>query len=115
VGRALIAEDEPLIRELTAEYLERAGFEVCEVADGELGLALLNRDRDWDVLFADVRMPGEIDGWQLAQVAKLLVPDLRVIYASSEVNRVAGLSRHETFLEKPYHYEDVEKALHAVE
>jgi CheY-like chemotaxis protein len=91
-----------------------AGFEVCGVADGEGGLALLNRDRDWDVLFADIVMPGEIDGWQLAQVAQLLVPELRVIYASGEVESLSRLSSRETFLEKPYFFEDVQKALGAL-
>ena len=113
MARALIVEDEPLIRELAAHYLREAGYEVCDVAVAEDGLAVLHQDRNWDVLFADIAMPGAVDGWELGQMAKLLVPHLGVIYASGKVGGVA-LSDREAFLEKPYFYEDIQKALEAV-
>ena len=37
VGTALVVEDEPIVREMTTQLLERAGYDVSAVADGASG------------------------------------------------------------------------------
>jgi DNA-binding LytR/AlgR family response regulator len=59
--RALIAEDEPLMRERLKEHLAQAWPEleiVAEAADGDLALAAFEVERP-DLAFLDIRMPGK--------------------------------------------------------
>ena len=47
-----------------------------------MALAILQKDRAFDLLFTDIRMPSEMDGWELAAEAKRLIPDLQVVFAT---------------------------------
>lgn len=55
--RILVAEDEPLVRQLTVRVLRDAGYEVEAAADGEAALALALADPPFDILMVDQRMP----------------------------------------------------------
>ncbi|MFO1395606.1 MAG: LytTR family DNA-binding domain-containing protein [Burkholderiales bacterium] len=63
---ALIADDEPALRERLSELLRAAwpGLKTLEAGDGLAALELLNRERP-DVAFLDIRMPG-LTGLELA-------------------------------------------------
>ena len=56
--RVLIADDEPCIRELLSNFLEKEGF-VCDlVSEGEAACRLMNSlDHKYDLVFLDLRMP----------------------------------------------------------
>lgn len=54
--RALIADDDPVVRVLAARALDAMGFEVEEVEDGEAALAAVERSRP-DLAILDVEMP----------------------------------------------------------
>ena len=78
----LCIDDEPLLRELLKELLERDGHEV-EVSDnGQTGLdayrAARERGRPFDVVITDLGMP-YLDGRQVARILKLESPDTPVI------------------------------------
>ncbi|MGL3104885.1 response regulator transcription factor [Bradyrhizobium sp. BR 1432] len=62
----LLVEDDPLIREFVAEALREAGYHVIHVSTGEEALAWCQRHVA-DVLVTDVRLPGQVDGWQIAE------------------------------------------------
>ena len=112
--KALVVDDEPLIVLLAQDELQLAGFQVQSAANGEEALALLDRDREWDLLLTDIRMPGQVDGWELGRAALLLVPELRVFYASGYEDKPEGLSAREEFMNKPYEIEDLRGALIAL-
>jgi CheY-like chemotaxis protein len=57
----LVADDEPLIRELTTFMLEDAGYDVVAAADGALAIEAIERKRP-DLLLLDIMMPN-VDGW----------------------------------------------------
>jgi len=57
---ALVVDDEPDIGELLAEMLRKLGYRIEVKASGEDAQAAL-RQRDYDVVFSDLRMPG-LDG-----------------------------------------------------
>jgi CheY-like chemotaxis protein len=59
--KALIAEDNPVNRELLRELLEGRGWEVEEACDGEAALGMLERTRP-DILLLDLGMP-KLDGF----------------------------------------------------
>ena len=96
----LVVEDEVLVREMIIEELGDAGFAVLEAASGETALPLLGGPRPIDVLF--IRLPGAVDGWQIAQAARTARPEIAVIYATGyTVDRSAQLPGS-IFMRKPY-------------
>lgn len=78
----LLVEDEDDLRQLAAELLMDEGYNVKTARNGAEGWAAIMADREIDLLFTDIVMPGEIDGWELAHRSKRLRPDLRVLYTS---------------------------------
>ena len=64
--RILVVEDDALIREFVVEALREEGYDVIHAANGEEALAWCGRQVA-DVLVTDVRLPGGIDGWQIAE------------------------------------------------
>jgi len=67
--RALVVDDEKLVRSLTVRALQQAGFECEEAADGKEAMEQLNRQA-FDLLVTDLRMPTR-NGHRLAvQVLK---------------------------------------------
>jgi CheY-like chemotaxis protein len=99
--KVLLVEDEELIRQIVADALEDAGFEVIEAATGEEALSRC-KEHIADVLFTDIRLPGEIDGWDVAEHCRQVDPQMPVVYATghslAEHRPVSG-SR---FFQKPY-------------
>jgi len=74
----LLVEDEAFLRELVMEGLQDAGYSVVEASDGTAGLRALRSDLRIDLLLSDIKLP-DIDGYQVAEAAKALRPDLKVI------------------------------------
>jgi CheY-like chemotaxis protein len=98
----LVVEDEPLVREMIVEELTDLGFRVIEAETGEAGLGILMSDEPVDVLFTDIRLPGTLDGWHLAQAGQAHCPNLRVVYATGyTVERSLQLAGS-VFVTKPY-------------
>ncbi len=58
--RALVVDDEPLIRDLLTRFLSRRGFAVVAMSDGEEALEDLRNTRS-DLLLLDILLP-KIDG-----------------------------------------------------
>jgi CheY-like chemotaxis protein len=97
----LVVEDETLVRETIACELEDAGFAVIEAETAEQGLEILER-RPVGVLFTDIRLPGRMDGWELAERARALYPHLPVIYATGFSGEEPRFVERSVFLRKPY-------------
>jgi CheY-like chemotaxis protein len=81
----LVIEDEPALATAVAEGLTDAGFVVSRAADGEEGLARL-RDRTFDVIVCDLRMP-RLDGPAFYRAIAASSPALarRVIFVTGDV------------------------------
>jgi CheY-like chemotaxis protein len=108
--RVLVVEDDHLIREFVVEALREAGYDVIHASTGEEALAWCKRQAA-DVLFTDIRLPGKVDGWQIAEHCREHDPDLPVIYATGfspvEARPVPG----SLSLQKPYHPDEIVKAV----
>jgi CheY-like chemotaxis protein len=106
--KVLLVEDEE--RAMAVDAFDDAGFEVIEAATGEDALARCN-EHIAEALFTDIRLPGKIDGWDIAEHCRAANPNLPVVYATGynivAERRVPG-SR---FFHKPYHTEDVINAI----
>lgn len=77
-AHVLVVEDEAFLREVVAESLQEAGYEVAHVGNGDAGLAVLQSDAPVDVLVSDIRLPG-LSGYELAAAGKALRPGLKMI------------------------------------
>ncbi len=78
----LYVEDEPLVREVVALELEDAGFIVREAEDGLQAVALIEAGERFDALVTDIRMPGGVDGLEVAERARQAHPAVPVLYSS---------------------------------
>lgn len=104
----LVVEDEGIVRELVCMDLEDAGFDVMEAGSGDEAFVMLTdlpRERAVDLLFTDIRMPGKIDGWTLAEKARDILPNLSVVYASGYSSEPARAVPGSEFIRKPYRTE----------
>lgn len=80
----LYVEDEALIAVAVSEALEEAGFDVQHVLNGQDAAAALRERADqFQALVTDVRLP-EVDGWELARLARELNPSIPVVYVSGD-------------------------------
>lgn len=73
IGRVLIADDEALFLESTADLLRRAGYECDTASDGKAAAALLAQ-HCYDLLLADIKMPGNSDLELAHEVAESETP-----------------------------------------
>ena len=93
----MVVDDDALVRESVAEVLEDVCDHVYRASDGVEGLEVLRQHPDISVIVTDIAMP-RLDGVTFASRARLLHPDLKVLFLS-------GLQRppaSEEFLAKPF-------------
>ncbi len=76
----LVVDDEPTVRMLVTEVLEDLGYTAIEAADGAAGLKMLRSDVRIDLLVTDVGLPGGMNGRQLADAARVVRQDLKVLF-----------------------------------
>lgn len=107
----LMVEDESLLLEVITADLEDAGFAVTQAATAEIALDLLKGGVAVDILFTDIRLPGAMDGWQLAEAARELRPDLPIIYATGFTQTPPRLTEGSVFFTKPYRASAIIKAI----
>jgi CheY-like chemotaxis protein len=101
-GRVLVVDDDPEVRELMQDVLERRGFDVVVVDSGAEALGYLARDTAGLILL-DLEMD-DVDGWEVLGALKRhpRFGSFRVVVvsgANSTVPRWAG------YLRKPFHVE----------
>ena len=97
----LVVEDELLVRQMIAEELRDAGFRVLDAGDGEAA-GMLNGAARIDLLFTDIRLPGRLDGWEIARLGRRARSALPVIYATGYTVDRAAEVEGAIFLHKPY-------------
>jgi PAS domain S-box-containing protein len=102
----LIVDDEPAVRMLIVEVLEEAGYRAIEADDGPGGLRVLETGTEVDLLITDVGLPGGMNGRQVADAARALRPDLKVLfitgYAENAVIGNGHLESGAAILTKPF-------------
>jgi CheY-like chemotaxis protein len=76
----LVVDDEPTVRMLVTEVLTDLGYTAVEAPDGAAGLRVLNSDLRIDLLITDVGLPGGMNGRQVADAARSVRPDLKVLF-----------------------------------
>ncbi len=115
-AKILLVEDDDLVRSHVEAQLAGLGYRVVSARNGAEALQELQRTDDFDLLFTDIVMPGEICGRQLAEGARALHPDLPVLFTSgyTEHQVVKRDASNIQLLEKPYRRQALAAKLHAV-
>jgi signal transduction histidine kinase/PAS domain-containing protein len=87
----LVIDDEAIVRMLIVDVLEEGGYASLEAGDGPGGLKILQSDARIDLLITDVGLPGGMNGRQIADAARVLRPDLKVLFITGYAeNAVVG-------------------------
>lgn len=106
VFTALVADDDPGIRELLADFLRERGLSVASAADGRAAVAALERSGGHcRLVFADIAMPGA-DGFAVLTAARTVNPSTYVVmitgYGSLETAINAVRLGAQDYLTKPF-------------
>ena len=102
----LLVEDDPTVRKITTQALQRQGYRVLAAEHGPAALAL-SREPGLviDLLLTDLMMPEDLDGRQLAAQLLAQRPGLKVIFMSGYSAELAGrelaLLPGQEFIQKP--------------
>ena len=99
----LVVEDEMTVRLIGADALADAGYEVIEAASADEALRVLEDADEVHLLFTDIRMPGRMDGLQLADEVHRRWPNIKILVTSGDTwpskDRIPDDGH---FLSKPY-------------
>src|SRR3954453_4340576 len=101
----LVVDDDDDVRALAVAILHDAGFRPIPATSGDTAMMMLQSGLTVDLLFTDIVMPGELDGFSLAYEATLLHPDIKVLYTTGFADISADrLGRYVAgpMLKKPY-------------
>jgi len=107
----LIVDDEPTVRMLVVDALGDRGYACIEAEDGPAGLRILQTDERIDLLITDVGLPGGLNGRQVADAARALRPELKVLFITGYAENAAlnhgHVERGMEVLTKPFAVDDL--------
>jgi len=103
----LVVDDEPAIRAVLCEFLRDCGFHPLAVASGDEAVRLIARGVAIDLVFSDVRMPGELDGYGLAHWILENRPDLPILLVTGDLGKANAAAEFggAEVLSKPYEFD----------
>jgi PAS domain S-box-containing protein len=85
----LVVDDEPAVRSLMAEVLVELGCHVLQAEHGAAALVILESNAPIDLMISDVGLPGGVNGRQLADAARVLRPELNVLFVTGYAEKAA--------------------------
>jgi signal transduction histidine kinase len=106
----LVVEDDAQVRKTVVHQLRSLGYRVIEADRAGQALAALDRHGDIDLMFTDMILPGGIGGRELAREARIVRPDLRILFTSGHLRGLRADHRLEptdVFIGKPYRLRDL--------
>jgi len=106
---ALVVEDNAENRQLAATLLEESELKVIECESAEAALSVMQRmGPSIALLFVDIRLPGIIDGLDLARLVRTHWPHVSIIVTSGEPgDHRARLPDGAAYVPKPWRALDV--------
>ena len=111
----LLVEDDDLVRDQVQRQLIALGCRVTAHRNGHDALQRLDATGDVDLLMTDIVMPGGMNGRQLADYARRLKPNLRVLFTSGHTEEpmltALRTDSRAGFLAKPYRRAELARTL----
>jgi DNA-binding response OmpR family regulator len=102
-ARVLVVDDEPMVRDVLSRYLERNGFEVDAVGDGERALAAFEAHRP-DLVLLDLMLP-KVDGFEVFRRIRAQddSPVIMITARGETTDRIVGLEvGADDYISKPF-------------
>jgi DNA-binding response OmpR family regulator len=113
--QVLVVDDEPMVREVLARYLEAEGFGVVTAGDGVEALDRFGESTP-DLVLLDLMLP-RIDGFEVFDRMRMLgrVPVIMLTARGEETDRVVGLDLGaDDYVTKPFSPREVVARVRAV-
>jgi signal transduction histidine kinase/CheY-like chemotaxis protein len=110
----LVVEDNDKVREATMSRLDSLGYAVLEAKTGPEAITLLESEEPIALVFSDIIMPGGMTGYDVAEWARSVKPELKVLLTSGYDDMPLAASeavRAIQVLGKPYTREQLAYAL----
>jgi PAS domain S-box-containing protein len=111
----LVVDDEARVRKLARRHLSSLGYQVLEAEDAVAAMRVLEGEREVDLLFTDIVMPGDMDGRALVRWARDRCPTLRILLTTGfdqEAHAVqAADETNPPLLAKPYSKDQLKEAV----
>jgi len=101
----IVVDDEPEIAGMLVDCLEARGYLVLAAGGAAEALRLLELHPETGLLLTDIVMPGDLNGFDLAQRAKRAIPGIQVVFmtAHGAAEMIgAALPRPPIVLRKPF-------------
>ena len=102
--KILVVDDESRMRKLVKDFLNRAGYQVLEAADGEEAVDLFFSTKGIDLLVLDVMMP-RMDGWDVVREIRKVseVPIIMLTAKDQENDELQGFDLGvDEYISKPF-------------
>jgi DNA-binding response OmpR family regulator len=113
--RVLVVDDEPMVRDVLARYLQKEGFGVQTAEDGERALAVYEATRP-DLVLLDLMLP-KLDGLEVFRRIReqAATPVIMLTAKGEETDRVVGLELGaDDYVTKPFSPREVIARVRAV-
>ncbi|HET6431358.1 PAS domain S-box protein [Dyella sp.] len=111
----LVVEDDDAVRDTVIAMLRDLGYRVLKARHAASALAIIEGGARIDLLFTDVVMPGPMRSVELVAAARLLLPQLAVLFTSGYTQNAimdgGRLSEGIELLSKPYTREALARRL----
>ena len=106
----LVVEDNPSLRDLAVKMIRGLGYTVYQADDANDALVIMD-EKEIDLLFTDVVMPGGMTGLSLAAAAKERNPKIKILlttgYSEAFVKSENGDRQQTELISKPYRKQDL--------
>jgi PAS domain S-box-containing protein len=110
----LVVEDNASLRRVVLRQLQELGYRALEAEDAAAAIAILESTKV-DLVFSDVIMAGEFDGYALARLVRERWPKVKILLTSgfpqTKLGNGRGWSDEFTLLSKPYRRRDLAEAV----
>ena len=112
----LVVEDDPRLRRVLSKRLRSLGYEVIEADNGTAAMAQLATRPEVAMIFTDMVMPGGMTGYELAQAALAIKPDIKVLFTSGYAEPAIARLGQSTgaWLKKPYTADELAEKVRSV-
>ena len=117
--KALVVDDDGVVRNNVAEVLRDDGWEVCEADSAEQAFEMLHRD-PWSLVFCDVRLSDKNneEGYAVLRSFTEEQPEAQIVLMTGHGSAVGALDAVSSgaydYLMKPFEVEDVRRISQAV-
>jgi len=102
----LIVDDEEDLLQLTEKILSNLGYQTQTANNAAQALEIIKSDSNINLLFSDVIMPGDMNGYELAEMVSEIKPEIKILLTSGFTSKAISHGKLEKFsanlLHKPY-------------